>query len=114
MRGHRQIQRARAHGLAPRHVFVVVGACPDRPVFPVDGDMWHDALPQVWTDGATPETADLRWSRGLRVDLTCAEGEPDELLIRWYGALVAAGAEICFVVTADMRTLLPADLGVAA
>lgn len=114
MRGHRQIERARAHGLAPRMVFVVVGACPAHPVFPVDADMWHDALPQVWTDGTAPEVADLRWMRGLAADLTAAEGSADELLVRWFGALTDAGADIRFIVTADMRTLLPTDLGVSA
>lgn len=110
MRGHRQIVKARLGGFKPATVFFDVGPVPAHPVFPVDRDMWHDALPQVWTDGADPATADLRWINGLRVHLSCPLGSDAELFARWFDALLRAGARIDGACLPNEQVLIACDI----
>ena len=91
MIGHRQVIEARQQGLRPRTVELVIGPAPvvrypwqDPETLLADG-----AMPSVYTDGDSPELADLRFLVGLRVSILPRECSTD-LWMRWWFAVQAA------------------------
>lgn len=110
MRGHRQIVKARMVGYKPAACFIDVGPAPRRPVFAFDGDLYEGALPQVWTDGADPGMADLRWANAMRVHLSAPDDADGETFARWFDALLAAGARIVGVCAPNGTVLGESDI----
>ncbi len=101
MKGHRQIIEARRRGLLPVCAFVSVGRAPGFRSDWFENEIAEGALPEVWTDGDCPETADLRWSHALRLHMSPCDGTDAELLLRWTQAFEAAGARFVVIVTPD-------------
>ncbi len=88
MIGQQQILQARRSGYKPAAVFVEIGTPPAGAVSP-ERDLSDGLLPAVWTMGATPATADLRFLVGMRVHVTLYQGT-SEMFWAWWDAIRAA------------------------
>lgn len=88
MVGHQQVMQARRSGYKPSAVFVEIGTPPDGAPSP-ERDLRDGLLPAVWTMGATPATADLRFVLGMRVHVTLHQGS-SEMFWAWWDAIQAA------------------------
>lgn len=75
-------------GWKPADICICVGPAPKR--LPPDDEV-EQIHPTVWTDGETPEIADLRWCHGVLVHLLADEGIPESVFDRWVTAVVEAG-----------------------
>lgn len=99
MTGQGQIVKARRYGYKPRAVFVEIGTLP-ADAMPPERDIRDGLLPAVWTQGATPATADLRFLLGLRVHVTLREGS-SEMFWQWWDAIQAAKPAAMYGVEPD-------------
>lgn len=93
MRGTERITRLRLAGLKPASVVIRIGKAPPHERVPgslrADFDAIDDEFPTVYTDGDTPEVADLRFCVGMLVHLVAdPEISPDEF-DRWVDAVAS-------------------------
>ena len=96
MIGHRQILDARMAGYNPACVFLNIGPAPTptRLQTKPEDVLAEGALPEVWTDGASPLAADLRFLRGMRVHVALMGAARVEFWPWWDAAAAAQPARM--------------------
>ncbi len=99
MIGHQQVIDARRAGYKPAAVFVEIGT-PRADALSPERDLRDGLLPAVWTMGATPAAADLRFLLGLRVHVTLHQGT-SEMFWAWWDAIKDAKPEAMHGVEPD-------------
>lgn len=94
MKGADRVIRLRMTGWQPRSVLVRIAKAPPPkrvpPSLREDFAALDDEHPTVYTDGTTPETADLRWCLGLLVHVVAEPETPSALFDRWVDAVASA------------------------
>lgn len=94
MKGADRVIRLRMDGWQPRDVLIrIAKAPPPQPVprsLRADFDALDSEYPTVYTDGETPETADLRWCLGLPIHVVAEQETPLPLFDRWVQAVANA------------------------
>lgn len=90
MKGADRVIRLRLEGYKPSSCWLYFGSKkPDsapRTLRPYLEEL-NDEHPDIWTDGDIPETADLRWVRGLVIHMIADRNTPDDLFDRWVNAV---------------------------
>jgi hypothetical protein len=103
MLGHQQVLKARRKGYKPAAVFVEIGTPPAGAASP-ERDLLDGLLPAVWTMGALPAAADLRFLFRSRVHVTLLQGS-SEMFWAWWDAIRAAKPAEMYGVEPDGEVL---------